>query len=119
MAAAALNIPDLAALIFSAYCSQGDLGGFCHFWPDPVLSTMTDVAEFDLVAREGIEVCPYLAESKDIFEKPDKVTLELDPQKVWLLADVLGRKFNASLMDGLKAELAQANPVSPPRCGTQ
>ncbi len=43
------------------------------------------------LAREGIEVRPYLAESKDIFEKPDKVTLKLDPQKVWLLANVLGR----------------------------
>jgi hypothetical protein len=72
-----------------------------------------------LVAREGIEVRPYLAESKDIFEKPDKVTLKLDPQKVWLLANVLGRKFNACLMEGLEAELAQANPVSPPRSGTQ
>jgi hypothetical protein len=61
------------------------------------------------MAREGIVVRPYLAESKDIFEKPDKVTLKLDPPNVWLLA--LGRKFNAnlaSLMEGLEAELAQA-----------
>ena len=61
-----------------------------------------------MVAREGIEDRRYLAESKDIFEKPDKVTLKLDPPNVWLLVDVLGRKFNASLMEGLEAELAQA-----------
>jgi hypothetical protein len=60
------------------------------------------------LGREGIEVRPYLAESKDIFEKPDKVTLKLDPPNVWLLVDVLGRKFNASLMKGLEAELEQA-----------
>jgi hypothetical protein len=29
--------------------------------------------------REGIEGRPYLAEFKDIFENPDKVTLKLDP----------------------------------------
>ena len=32
-----------------------------------------------LVAREGIEVRPYLAEFKDILENAIKVTLRFDP----------------------------------------
>jgi hypothetical protein len=32
-------------------------------------------------------------ESEDIFEDPDKVTPTFDPQKEWLLVDVLGHSF--------------------------
>ncbi len=65
------------------------------------------------MAREGIEDCPYLSDSKEIFERPEKVTLKSTPQKAWLSVDVFGRDFGARLMVGLEAELAQANPVSP------
>jgi hypothetical protein len=41
------------------------------------------------VDREGIESPPYLEEFKDIFETLEKVTLKSDPQKEWLLVDVL------------------------------
>lgn len=41
-------------------------------------------------------------------DRPEGQTLKLDPPNVWLVVDVLGRKFNASLMKGLEAELAQA-----------
>jgi hypothetical protein len=40
--------------------------------------------------REGTESHPYLEEFKDIFETPSKVTLKSNPQKEWLLVDVLG-----------------------------
>jgi len=31
------------------------------------------------VAREGIEDYPYISEFKDIFERPEKVTLKSNP----------------------------------------
>jgi hypothetical protein len=38
-----------------------------------------------------IEDRDYPTESKSIFEIPEKVTSNLNPQKAWLLVDVLGR----------------------------
>ena len=43
-----------------------------------------------MVARDGIENGGYLTESKDISEIPEKVTPILNPQKAWLLVEVLG-----------------------------
>jgi len=45
-----------------------------------------------MVAREGIEDGDYLTESKDISEIPEKVTPILNPQKAWLLVEVLGHR---------------------------
>ncbi len=70
-----------------------------------------------MVAREGIEDCPYLSDSKEIFERPEKVTLKSTPQKAWLAVDVLGLNFGTRLMGGLESELAQGHPVSPARFG--
>jgi hypothetical protein len=72
-----------------------------------------------MVAREGIEDLRYPVESEDILEDPGKVTPNLNPLKVWLLADVLGRKFGARLKDGLEGELVQVNLVSSPHSGTR
>jgi hypothetical protein len=55
---------------------------------DRIVSTR-NIRSF-LVAREGIESPPYLEEFKDIFETLQKVTLKSNPEKEWLLVDVLG-----------------------------
>jgi len=41
--------------------------------------------------REGIEDRDYPAEYKSIFEFLENVTPNSNPQKAWLLVDVLGR----------------------------